>query len=135
MLITAKRRGPKKDGKTFPLKSWLVLVVVSIITMSFLWINSNPPDQNPGADIISILDTDVLGTTALPELKVPRTRNTSALPSTSISSAMTIEDLSRLLEKVASEHLAIMARSSTLIDGYPPEYGIQKPDANSGKDK
>lgn len=102
-----------KDGLTLLQKSLVVLVVASIIMILSPSTNSNLPGPNPGAGIISILGTDVLGTTH--QLAEPQKVSILKLRLIYLCRGIHIPCLRQRLEVLASQHLDIMARSYTQI--------------------
>jgi len=111
------------DGLIFLRKSLVVLVVVSIIMTLNPSISFSQPEQNPGAHIISILDTDVDGTT--PQSAEPKDLNTLKSRLISLCRDMIILCLKKYLETRGSLHLGSMDRLYTQTPG-PEESGIQK---------
>jgi len=102
-----------KGGLTLLQKSLVALVVASIIMILSVSTNSKLPGPNPGADIISILDTDVEGTTK--QLEGPPKVNIFRLHLIYLCEGISLPCLRQRLEGLASQHLATMALSYTQI--------------------
>jgi len=103
--------------------SLVVIVVVSITMIQSCSTSSRAHGPNPGAGIISILDTDVEGTTNLKEEQNPQ----SILEWRSIFHCQDthLRCLNVYLSQQASQHLDTIIRLYIQTDG-TVEYGIPK---------